>query len=121
MPIIDDDILAEALSKFDLAKLVNDISDKKEIIRNWVTALDNGDIKSEGEDQNKPQFFQQIFSNVLDYSQEKSYEVKNLILEEKTPYDTTKPDAILGFFRIEKGKRKKRTCGCRSRSEKFEF
>lgn len=100
MPIFDNDILTEALANFDISKLVENLDFKIKILENWIIALENGGIECLSENQNKPEFFQKIFTEVLGFEQEQSSQVKNLIVEQKTQFDSTKPDAVLGFFRL---------------------
>jgi hypothetical protein len=102
MPIINEDILAQALSKFDLLKLVSKIDNKKKVIEKWTKAIENRNIVQFKETQIQADFLNDIFGNVLCYQADLQHDKINLWKEKKTTISARKPDASLGFFDIPK-------------------
>ncbi len=102
MPIINRNILAQALSRFDLVDLVTHLEDKKKVIEKWTIAIKNRNIVQFKETQIQADFINDIFGNVLCYQADLQNEKINLWKEKKTTFSARKPDASLGFFDIPK-------------------
>ncbi len=82
-----------------------EISDKKvklNIIDNWKKNISSGKYINAKEEEISPIFLTQFFGSILDYEYNNPTDW-NLRLENRTEKDSTKSDAALGFFKIQKG------------------
>jgi type I restriction-modification system DNA methylase subunit len=74
------------------------LDDKKQVIRNWQKAIENGKVQKSKEEQIKSEFLDKFFGQVLGYTYESHEAEWNLEKEFKSISDGKKPDAALGFF-----------------------
>ena len=74
------------------------LEEKKQVIRNWQKAIENGKVQKSKEEQIKSEFLDKFFGQVLGYVYESHEAVWNLEKEFKSISDNKKPDAALGFF-----------------------
>ncbi len=81
-------------------KEIPDKEKKIDIIKNWQHNFRNPNFLNAKEEEIKPLFLTQIFGEVLNYKFDS--EIRNLKLEVKTTFDSTKADAALGYFSTEK-------------------
>ncbi len=95
------DFKPEQLANFFLG--IAQLEEKKQIIRNWQKAIENGKVQKSKEEQIKGEFLDKFFGQVLGYTYESHEAEWNLEKEFKSINDNKKPDAALGFF-DQKGK-----------------
>ena len=74
------------------------LEEKKQVIRNWQKAIENGKVQKSKEEQIKSEFLDKFFGHVLGYVYESHEAEWNLEKEFKSISDNKKPDAALGFF-----------------------
>lgn len=74
------------------------LDEKKQVIRNWQKAIENGKVQKSKEEQIKSEFLDKFFGQVLGYTYESHEAEWNLEKEFKSISDGKKPDAALGFF-----------------------
>ena len=74
------------------------LEEKKQVIRNWQKAIENGKVQKSKEEQIKSEFLDKFFGQVLGYVYESHEAEWNLEKEFKSISDNKKPDAALGFF-----------------------
>jgi len=75
---------------------VKNLEYKQQILKRWISAIDNGTIKFSKETEIDLTFLNDIFGEVLDY--EYQIDKENINLIPKSSIESKEPDAILGFF-----------------------
>ena len=90
------DFKSEQLANF--YQGIPQIEEKKQIIRNWQKAIENGKVHKSKEEQIKGEFLDNFFGKILGYSYQVQEAEWNIEKEFKSISDGKKPDAALGFF-----------------------
>jgi len=75
---------------------IKNLEYKQQILKRWISAIDNGTIKFSKETEIDLTFLNDIFGEVLDY--EYQIDKENINLIPKSSIESKEPDAILGFF-----------------------
>lgn len=88
--------LKKIIDKLDINSII-DYDNKIKIIKQWKKSIDDGTISKFNEKQLQGPFFTRIFSDILEYK-DLGYDEINLIQETSTKVDSSKPDAVLGYF-----------------------
>lgn len=85
------------LAERDINQII-DIDNKLKIIKEWKSGIDDKSIYNYTEKELQGTFLFNIFDKVLGYSSQPFNSECNLIAEQSTKLDASKPDATLGFF-----------------------
>lgn len=89
--------ISKRLSEHDINQ-IKDIDNKIQIIEEWKKGIDDKSIYSFSEKELQGNFLQNIFDKVLGYSSLPFNSEFNLLAEQSTKLDASRPDASLGFF-----------------------
>lgn len=81
-----------------LLERTRDLETKKEKIRRWQQAIENGRIAAMKEEQLQDEFLKTFFVEVLGYQYDLSAAEWQLEIERSTDVDNKKPDGVLGWF-----------------------
>lgn len=92
------DFRSEVIQQF--ITQIPDLEQKKKVIKEWQAAIESGKIYQLSETQQDISFIHQIFGEVLGYDYQNSQKW-NIEIKPKTDTDSTKPDAVLGYFGTE--------------------
>jgi hypothetical protein len=79
---------------------VTDLDEKKKIIQSWQKMILNGSIYNYNEIQLQANFLFDFFGKILGYLFEPHLEERFLSREVTTENDMTRPDGVLGYFRL---------------------
>jgi len=97
------DFRSEVIQQF--LRQIPNLEQKKNVIKEWQAAIESGKIYQLSETQQDISFINQIFGNVLGYEFQNSQKW-NIEIKPKTDTDSTKPDAVLGYFQVDKNEEK---------------
>lgn len=101
MPLFNPNFLRVHQAQFNLNSIPG-IREKKEVIRMWQSDIESGKLLLQNEEEVKTRFISDFFGVVLGFNYTNSHSWY-LRIELKTEVDATKPDASLGYFRIDDG------------------
>ncbi|MCP4374408.1 MAG: N-6 DNA methylase [Deltaproteobacteria bacterium] len=97
-PLFQQKVLQAAIERFDMAQIPN-LAQKREILAKWKQTIDSNKLKGAGEVSIHGVFLSDLFATVLGYKQITEHPTEwNLVHEQKTQFDATRPDGSLGFF-----------------------
>ncbi|GAB4337846.1 MAG: TaqI-like C-terminal specificity domain-containing protein [Flammeovirgaceae bacterium] len=83
---------------------VTDLEDKKKIIHSWQKMIQNGSIYTYKEIELQANFLFDFFGKILGYLYEPHLEERFLSREVITENDMTRPDGVLGYFKLNEEK-----------------
>lgn len=97
--LFNENLVLEWIEKFPLTFTEKEILHKKSIVSKWVNRIEDGTLIFLKEEQLQGEFVRDFFSDVLGAKHYfEDTEEWNVSREEKTISDSTKADAVLGYF-----------------------
>ncbi|MCU0444347.1 MAG: BREX-1 system adenine-specific DNA-methyltransferase PglX [Microscillaceae bacterium] len=103
-PLFSPKQVREILKNYLPDKDIPNYAHKVKTIEEWQNDIQNGRILKAKEEAERGRFLRFFFETVLEYP--RSGDTWQLEDEQKTHIDSTKPDAVLGFFKMTEGEKK---------------